>query len=56
MIKLLTICTLVCLALSSQDVPLHKSYYGFSVGDPYGTLHIEFFLDFQCTLSNYPRP
>lgn len=50
-VKLLTYFTLLCLVLSSQDVPIQKNYYGFSVGDPYGTLHIEFFLDFQCNYS-----
>jgi hypothetical protein len=39
---------IVTLANCSQDVPIQAKGYGFSVGDPYGTLHIEFFMDFQC--------
>lgn len=33
---------ILCLYLvsSSQDIPVQAQGYGFSVGDPYGTLHI----------------
>lgn len=41
---------LITLSFCSQDVPIQANQYGFSVGDQYGTLHIQFFLDFQCTI------
>lgn len=46
---ILAILFLALTAQASQDVPVQPRGYGFSIGDPYGTLHIEFFLDFQCT-------
>ncbi len=55
-VKLFTYLTLLYLAFSSQDVTIQKNYYGFTVGDPYGTLHIQFFLDFQCNSPHYIGP
>lgn len=46
---------LVC-AYCSQDVPVEPRSYGFSVGDPYGTLHIQFFLDLLCTYAASQAP
>lgn len=34
------ILSLILIANCSQDVPIQAKGYGFSVGDPYGTLHI----------------
>ena len=31
-----------------QLIPIPKTPYGFSIGDPYGTLHIQAFYDLQC--------
>lgn len=42
------ILALLVLGNCIQDVPIPIREYGFTVGDPYGTLQIEFFLDFQC--------
>lgn len=42
---------LITFTICSQDVPIYPNQYGFSVGDQYGTLHIQFFLDFQCTFT-----
>lgn len=41
---------MVVLAFVSCDqlIPIPKTPYGFSIGDPYGTLHIQAFFDFQC--------
>jgi hypothetical protein len=49
---LIVLALLITLTHSSQDVPIQAGGYGFSVGDNLGTLHIQFFIDFQCT--HYP--
>jgi hypothetical protein len=46
---------LLAITQCSQDVAIQSQGYGFSVGDPYGTLHIQFFLDFQCIEYIYHR-
>lgn len=45
---ILALSLLLIIANCSQDVPIQAKEYGFTVGDPYGTLHIQFFLDFLC--------
>ena len=47
--RIIYLLAILVVALAEQELPVQKGGYGFSVGDPYGTLHIEFFLDFQCT-------
>jgi hypothetical protein len=47
---------LLALGLADQFVPIPKTPYGFSMGDPQGELHIEAFLDFQCTLPPMQAP
>lgn len=39
---------LLGLAMADQFVPISKVPYGFTIGDPEGTLHIEAFYDFLC--------
>lgn len=31
-----------------QQIPIPRREYGFTIGDKYGDIHIEFFIDFQC--------
>jgi len=33
---------------SDQLITIPKTPYGFTIGDPYGTLHIQAFFDLQC--------
>lgn len=55
---ILILSLLLAFSNCAQDVPIQAKEYGFTVGDPYGTLHIQFFLDFQCTqnVKQVPTP
>lgn len=33
-------CLIICMVNCAQDVAIPAKGYGFSIGDPYGTLHI----------------
>lgn len=39
----------LALAYADQYVPIPSKPYGFSLGDPDGTFHVQAFLDLQCT-------
>ena len=54
--RIIYLLAILTVALAEQELPVQKGGYGFSVGDPYGTLHIEFFLDFQCTQISTQAP
>ena len=47
---------LVALTMADQFVPISKVPYGFTIGDPQGTLHIEAFYDIQCIRSTIQAP
>ena len=44
----LIVVTLVALTAADQFVPISKVPYGFTIGDPEGTLHIQAFYDLLC--------
>lgn len=44
------ILSILVLVACDQLIPIPKTPYGFSIGDPNGSLHIEAVLDFQCML------
>ena len=44
------ILAILALVACDQLIPIPKTPYGFSIGDPNGLLHIEAALDFQCML------
>lgn len=45
---LILVLGLLAFAAADQFVPIPKVPYGFTIGDPEGTLHIEAFYDFLC--------
>lgn len=48
--KICLVLTLLILGThSSQDIEIPMREYGFTIGDPNGSLHLQFVLDFQCT-------
>jgi hypothetical protein len=53
---LIGIITLLGLTLGIQYVPLSKTEYGLSVGDPQGRLHVQAFYDLLCNLMSYEGP
>jgi hypothetical protein len=45
---LIGVLSILVLIACDQLIPIPKTPYGFSIGDPEGLLHIEAVLDFQC--------
>ena len=45
---ILTLLAVLLFVGCDQLIPIPKTPYGFSIGDPYGTLHIQAFVDFLC--------
>ena len=45
---IILLATLLAFVSCDQLITIPKTPYGFTIGDPYGTLHIQAFLDLQC--------
>ena len=53
---IIIVLAILALAYADQYVPIPSKPYGFSLGDPDGTFHIQAFLDLQCTPLNTKGP
>jgi hypothetical protein len=47
----LLLATVLIFVSCDQLITIPKTPYGFTIGDPYGTLHIQAFFDLQCFIT-----